>query len=105
MPRGDGRGPLGEGPMTGWGRGYCGGYARPGFVGNGRGRGAGFGRGYGLGLGRGFGYGFQRYTDAPVYSKESEIDALNNEADFLKSRLDAIMNRISSLSKKDDNDE
>jgi len=23
MPRGDGTGPLGHGPMTGWGMGYC----------------------------------------------------------------------------------
>ncbi|WP_227762177.1 DUF5320 domain-containing protein [Zhaonella formicivorans] len=26
MPRGDGTGPAGLGPMTGWGRGYCLGY-------------------------------------------------------------------------------
>jgi len=66
MPAFDGTGPLGRGPMTGWGRGYCSpagpvyapypGWA-PGYVipwyGRGFGRGRGLGRGWGLG--RGFG--------------------------------------------------
>jgi hypothetical protein len=30
MPRGDGTGPLGGGPMTGKAAGYCAGYAAPG---------------------------------------------------------------------------
>ena len=46
MPRGDGTGPEGMGPMTGRGAGYCAGTDAPGF-------GApGFGRGFGLGGGR-----------------------------------------------------
>lgn len=32
MPRGDGTGPLGFGPMTGRGAGYCAGYRVPGFA-------------------------------------------------------------------------
>jgi len=32
MPRGDGTGPIGMGPMTGWGAGYCNGFAAPGYV-------------------------------------------------------------------------
>jgi len=32
MPRGDGTGPAGMGPMTGRAAGYCAGYDRPGFV-------------------------------------------------------------------------
>ncbi len=62
MPRGDGTGPMGMGPMTGRGAGYCAGYAAPGYanpVGFGRrlagGRGLGFGLGRGLGRGRGIG--------------------------------------------------
>ena len=43
MPHGDGTGPMGLGPGTGWGRGYCTGYSRPGY----------FGRGF---FGRGWGY-------------------------------------------------
>ena len=47
MPRMDGSGPMGMGPMTGRGLGPCGyGYGR----GYGRGRGMGYGRGYGWGL-------------------------------------------------------
>ena len=32
MPRGDMTGPLGQGPMTGRGAGYCVGYDRPGYM-------------------------------------------------------------------------
>ena len=32
MPRGDGTGPAGMGPMTGRGAGYCAGYGHPGFA-------------------------------------------------------------------------
>jgi len=44
MPRGDETGPLGQGPMTGRGLGYCAGYPNPGFMypGPGFGRGRGF---------------------------------------------------------------
>lgn len=76
MPRGDGTGPAGMGPMTGRAAGYCAGYGAPGFAnpvpgrGFGLGRG-GFGRGLGLGFrgGRGrfggFAGGFGRYWGAP----------------------------------------
>jgi hypothetical protein len=76
MPRFDGTGPAGMGPMTGWGRGYCNtsqttyGSAPawgPGYWGAvygsgfGRGRGfsqsRGFDRGFWPGTGRGRGYG------------------------------------------------
>ena len=65
MPRGDGTGPMGMGPMTGRGAGYCAGFSVPGYMnagpgwgyrsGFGRGFGPGFGPGYGRGWGRGFG--------------------------------------------------
>jgi len=32
MPRGDGTGPLGQGPLTGRRAGYCAGYAVPGYM-------------------------------------------------------------------------
>ena len=44
MARGDGTGPMGMGPMTGRGMGYCAGVAAPGYAG------CGFGRGRGRGL-------------------------------------------------------
>lgn len=51
MPRGDGTGPLGFGPMTGRGAGYCAGYPFAGFMP------PLYGRGYGVGWGRGGGRG------------------------------------------------
>jgi len=88
MPRGDGTGPMGLGPMTGRGAGFCAGYPVPGFMnpmagrwaapaygygmapaygygafGYGRPRpmgGWGRGGGFGRGIGRGFGRGFGR---------------------------------------------
>jgi hypothetical protein len=54
MPAGDGTGPLGMGPMTGRGMGYCAGYPTPGFANTWPAR---FGRGF---FGRGFGAGFGR---------------------------------------------
>ena len=65
MPGGDRTGPLGLGPRTGRGLGYCSGYNRPGFMsrafgwlGFGRGRGAGRAAGWGrAGRGRGRGRG------------------------------------------------
>lgn len=76
MPWGDRTGPLGMGPMTGRGAGYCGGYAGPGFQnltpgrgfwgwGRSRGRGRFFGRGGG-GFGRRFrAGGFGGWQSAP----------------------------------------
>jgi hypothetical protein len=59
MPRGDGTGPLGAGPMTGRAAGYCAGYDMPGYANPVPGRGMGFGRGRGFaGPGRGGGRGF-----------------------------------------------
>ena len=55
MPGGDRTGPLGAGPATGRGFGYCRGNDRPGFA---AGRG---GRGFARGFGRGFGFGAGGY--------------------------------------------
>ena len=50
MPRGDGTGPRGMGPMSGRGAGYCAGYDMPGFGNQVP------GRGFGMGVGRGAGF-------------------------------------------------
>jgi len=56
MPRGDGTGPAGMGPMTGRAAGYCAGYSVPGFASPIGGRYSGIGRGaFGGGGGRGRG--------------------------------------------------
>jgi hypothetical protein len=51
MPRGDRTGPLGLGPRTGRGAGYCGGSGMPGFMNPYGGRGFGGGPRFGLGWG------------------------------------------------------
>ncbi|HPN55527.1 MAG TPA: DUF5320 domain-containing protein, partial [Candidatus Omnitrophota bacterium] len=53
MPRGDDTGPVGTGPMTGRGAGFCAGYSMPGYTNPLPGRGA-LGQGRGS-LGRGGG--------------------------------------------------
>ncbi|MGC9334310.1 MAG: DUF5320 domain-containing protein [Anaerolineae bacterium] len=51
MPAGDGTGPMGMGPMTGRGAGFCSGYEAPGWANPVP------GRGFGLGWGRGGAWG------------------------------------------------
>ena len=58
MPRGDGTGPAGMGPMTGRAAGYCAGYNVPGFMNPYGGRSAGFAGGLPLGIG---GYPYPAY--------------------------------------------
>ncbi len=64
MPRGDGTGPAGFGPMTGRGAGYCAGYPVPGYMNPAGLRGAGFWArpwaGRGAGFGRGHAGGWRR---------------------------------------------
>ncbi|MBN2160125.1 MAG: DUF5320 domain-containing protein [Spirochaetes bacterium] len=120
MPRGDRTGPLGYGPMTGRGAGYCAGNSVPGYMNPvyGRGRGPGGGRGFGGG-GRGWrnmfyatglpfwarGYppvspAWGEYG-APVYqgelTPEREMEALKNQTGFFQKQIDAINERIREL--------
>ena len=69
MPRGDGTGPAGMGPMTGRAAGYCAGYSVPGYMNPIPGRGWGFGRGWGRGRswGRGRGWGRGAYPYGAGY--------------------------------------
>jgi len=69
MPGGNGTGPMGMGPMTGRGAGFCAGYSAPGFmnpVGGRLGLGLGRGRGPGRGMWQrpfaaGYGYPYAGY--------------------------------------------
>ncbi len=101
MPRGDRMGPMGAGPRTGRGLGYCAGYDSPGYT---RGFGNGYGQGFGYGRGRGFGRGFYGYNQpvapAPV-SQTENLDALKEEAKTLSSRLKSILDSIEKLSGKE----
>ena len=72
MPGGDQTGPMGGGPMTGWGRGFCGESEGPRFV---RGGYGGQGRGFGRGGGGG-GWGRQnrfRATGAPGWMRGAAV--------------------------------
>jgi len=124
MPGGDRTGPLGLGPRTGRGAGYCAGYAVPGYMNPvsgggfwGRGRGwSAYGRGRGGGRGwrncyyatgmpgwQRAAYGYRAYSEPYPYppepTAEEEKDMLKGEAEALKQELEDIQNRISTLEK------
>ncbi|MDI3547961.1 MAG: hypothetical protein PWR10_1613 [Halanaerobiales bacterium] len=114
MPRGDGTGPAGLGPMTGRGLGYCAGYPVPGYMnypayGRGLAWRRGFGRGYGRGFGRRFGYvsvvpavPYYHPPYNPGVTKKEEIEYLKDTARALEDELKAIKERLNEL--KDDQD-
>lgn len=105
MPRGDRRGPMGNGPMTGRGAGFCARNTQPGFVGGfgrGMGRGMAHGMGYGGGFGRGFGSGFGAGAGGfglTPYPAVDEKAALQAQSEALKEQMDAITRRLDELSK------
>jgi hypothetical protein len=87
---------------------------QPGFAGAFFGRGAGFGRRRGFGArggGRGFGFraagpaafrrGYGYYAPSDPLGREEELEALQEESDWLKRSLETIARRISELEAKD----
>lgn len=93
MPRGNRMGPMGQGPMTGRGAGFCAGNGN-GF-GNGLGNGSGFGAGGG-GFGRG--YRFRQAVGLqPVFNNEEEAAFLENRKILLSGELEAVNSRLASL--------
>jgi hypothetical protein len=110
MPRGDGSGPSGMGPMTGRGMGYCTGNSVPGYANYGRGSfGAGFGSGFRRGYGRGFGFRRAPYfANQPVYNGDiyypdinySDKEVLENQKGALEKQLESVKERIKSLEKE-----
>ena len=112
MPRGDRTGPMGAGPMTGRGAGYCAGYSVPGYMnpvpsrgwGFGYGAGWGRGRGWGRGFGRGFGwrwavspYSYPVVPYTPGVRPQQETDILKEQAKAMQEELSAINQRIKEL--------
>ena len=85
MPRQDGTGPNGQGPMTGRGIGPCGGGLR---------------RGFGRGLGRGFGWRCQwkfPYAEPVNLTKEEEkkiLEAELKEIDLEKQDIEKRLKEI-----------
>jgi hypothetical protein len=119
MPRGDGTGPRGTGPMSGRAAGYCAGYGRPGFANPGFGRGRGLGMGWGRGLrGRDFG-GRGRFGWAPAWppafremqplswpeegaqrlDESEEKRILKNQLESLDIEISAIRKRLAEIDK------
>jgi hypothetical protein len=118
MPRGDGTGPVGMGPMTGRGAGFCAGYSGPGYMN------AAGGRGY-WGRGRGGGRGWRHWYHAtgmpgwartpmgypawsgpvspyagpfaPAMTAEQELDGLKKQAEHFQDALGQINQRIEQL--------
>ena len=105
MPRGDRTGPMGAGPMTGRGAGYCAGYGVPGFAN------PGYGRGLGLGF-RGGGRGWRHMYYAtgmpgwaragygylpPAPEPDEELTTLKAQARQLGDQLDALNKRITEI--------
>ena len=124
MPAGDGTGPMGMGPMSGRGAGFCAGYDAPGYANPVPGLGWGFGRGFrgrgGRGGGRGWRHwyyatglpGWARFGYAPAWgtpyaaygapyaptmTREQEIEMLQDQAKYFQDALDDIVKRIEEL--------
>jgi hypothetical protein len=116
MPRGDRTGPMGFGPMTGRGAGYCAGSGAPGFM-NPAGRGGFYGRGGGRGWRNWFyatglpgwvrassglpAWGTGPYPYAPPVAPEmtgdAEVAALKTHAAQLEQTLHSLQQRIQKL--------
>jgi hypothetical protein len=107
MPGFDRTGPMGAGPLTGGGFGYCGKARGAGArtqlePGRPFGRGRGAGRGFGRGAGRCFGwwgYGYARPYDQPP-GPASEKALLTDQAAQLRSELAALEGRLADLEKE-----
>ncbi len=122
MPRGDGTGPNGFGPMTGRAAGYCAGYSVPGFANQaygyggwggrvGRGGGRGFGRrfwgagypgmaypGYGMPVAPGYNPFFQNGAADP----ELEARSLTNQIEMMEQSLKDAKERLKELRKTEE---
>ena len=103
MPGGDRTGPMGAGPMTGRGAGFCAGYPTAGYGNYGRGRGF-----FGCGGGRGRRHWFHATglpgrMRAPVYGAadlQVEKQALKDQLGALQSELDLVKRRLSELTEE-----
>lgn len=120
MPGGDGTGPMGMGPMSGRGAGYCAGYPAAGFMNPVGGRGF-CGRGFG---GRGGGRGrrnmfwatglpgwaragwvpvagayppFGGTAYASTMPRDVELQTLQHQADYFRGALEEIQKRLDEL--------
>ena len=98
MPRGNGNGPQGMGPMTGRAAGFCAGFSVPGFQNPAGGRcGGGFGHGFrNMFLATGL-PGWARSGVAGTAGAADEKQVLTSQADALRAQLDGIQKRLEQL--------
>lgn len=106
MPRGDGTGPLGFGPMTGRGMGFCAGYNVPGYI-----------NGFGFGVHRGYRRmfyatgipGWARFGYVPAETRvdyvADEKSYLKAQAQYLEDQLKYIKDRLNDLDNEDKDNE
>lgn len=95
MPRGDGTGPMGCGPMTGRRMGHCAGSHTPGYV----------NRGWGYGRGSA-GWWASRWMDVPPAwaappDREQQLDWLRTQARNLEEALKRLRDTIERLEKEE----
>ena len=107
MPRGDKKGPIGQGPMTGRAMGYCVGNDVPGYMEDrpGLGLARGFRGGRNAGAGRGMGKRWSMSNASPYEenlapTKEEERNYLSRQAERLKRTLNEVEQRINELDKE-----
>ncbi|MGC9157367.1 MAG: DUF5320 domain-containing protein [Terracidiphilus sp.] len=104
MPFGDQTGPLGQGSMTGRGRGYCAGNAGPGRFESAPGSGMGRGGRGGRGRCNRFRAAGTNVRETPVAASSApadrpqEVAALRSTIDELRSSLNEIRKRVEELS-------
>lgn len=99
MPKFDGTGPQGQGPMTGRGFGPCGGFVSctPHC-----GMGWGMGRGGGFGKGSGMGFGFSNCHCCgwnQPQTKKDQLKALSEHKKYFEEKLEYIKKKEKELSK------
>jgi hypothetical protein len=111
MPGGDRTGPMGMGPMTGRGAGYCAGLGMPGYANPapGRGFGMGGGRGRGFGAGRGFRHryyatglpGWMRFGGWPApYAATSAATDEGGEKQWLEAQARSLQGELEEIKKR-----
>ncbi len=101
MPGGDRTGPVGNGPFTGRGLGYCVSNQAP--VSPAYGRGLGNRRGFARGLRRGYGnypYPAPLYNNGPE-NRESDVAYLKETARSLENELNHVKDQIGKLEDKE----
>jgi hypothetical protein len=90
MPTGDRTGPLGLGPRSGHGAGYCGGAAAPGFFTRAS------GPGFGFGAGRGWRHRYWART-LPGWMRSGTLPTLFSESESAEVLKEILTRRVNEL--------